>query len=953
MIRGYSEDPGTSTSAGSNEGASTDPKDLDEVSAQFSMMEVSEAEETEVRSKRDYDRSGKPIKKLTQMSVRAEKERLCRLIDQFNEEPDETSEENLLACMHQLYGKGLAHCHFSEAPLHSVAEATSIHDHDLALLSAIREQKSTSHKKRSLAIARMTCWLVKDNARLNVLEHFGQYLCGEDLAYIARHSRPVIASQILESHLPLMSAEAISSVAKAHPELVAQCVMNGKCLTQESEWPEMFKLCQKCPKLAEAVFNNSLPLTYLGYRHRAALAMNSMERAEILQAELVTEIFNHMGAPCLYDEQAAWRLLMSHQSLALQWLSDMKDLMTEAFQPIMMAEILSRYPNLRKNEGIDLRKILSDQDAASLLLTRSLISFMDIAQEYIRTKMTTEQKLELLNHYPNLGMVILPMGQQLNLSGFSNLMDCYTSTAGNVLCSFFLRSLGPDAKKELMTELANPAALAMLRSQRKQGQFYQRSMPYPEAFQLLLKPELMDRLEEEKSLQLQAAYPSLVALRMSLAIETPALAVPHKVVIEASFRSRTLAMEVMQHPNFSDIEKMEAAGHFQHTLMALFENPGSFLQSPEQLTTDIDFLGRLLLAPHQKRAAVLALEKGFLNTANSLLLYKLCHQHPLFADALLNQPALLSTIPLEMLRDLCQKNPTFYFRMKNEPNLAEIWSNIIASCEDQPEMLESLNHPGFPLAVPDPDQQTGLLDVVQMEHFLKDTEWLVQDPWLAKKAKPEFFRLSQNLMTTLHSDRMKAGGVCSGLCLDYASWQALHPEEHPTNYLQKVEKYCLSNFSWMHHKSLPERLDFLQRQHDQFITAGEEISYNHEGATFVNTEHLQALLREHKMVYLSQEQHSCLVQLWDVPNTGGAQQLVVYDPNEGIYCFIGCTIDQPWKHETHSQLDEALKNALLKYGSEVSIKAHIMDTAAVATQHTTPVRYRGVDESQTSVEKME
>ncbi|MGI9281728.1 MAG: hypothetical protein ACR2PX_19150 [Endozoicomonas sp.] len=953
MIHGFSEDPRTSPPPGTPEGASRNAKDLEEVSAQFSRMEVAETEETEVRSKKDYDHSGKPIKKLDQMSVRQEKAKLCRLIDQFNEKPQDAPEEELLACLHQLYGKGLAHCHFSDTPLHPAAEATSISDHDLVLLSAIRDQKSTSHKKRSLAIARMTCWLVKDKARLNVLEHFSQYLCGEDLAYIASHSRPAIASWILENKLPLMSAEAISSIAKAHPDLVAKFVLDGHCLTHESEWPQLFKLCQKCPYLAEAVFNNFLPLTYLGYRHRAALALASTEKAETLQAELVSEIFTHVGAPCTYDEQAAWRLLMCHQTLALEWLGGIRDLMTEDLHPIMMAEILSRYPDLRKTEGMDLQKILEDQDAASLLLTRSLVSFIDTGQAYIRTKMTAEQKLELLNHYPNLGMLILPLGQQLDLSGFSNLMDCYTSTAGSILGSFFLRHLGADAQKELMTELANPAALALMRNQKKQGQFYQRSMPYPEAFQLLQNPELMDRLNELTSRQLQTAYPSLIALRTTAAMNHPALAVTNALVVEASFRSQTLALEVMHHPNFTDTEKLEAAGHFQHTLITLLENPGSYLQAPASLTTDREFLGQLLLAPNQKRAAVLALEKGYLNSASGILLYNLCHQHPLFADALQNQPELLSSIPLEMLRDLCLKNPAFQFRMKSEPNLAESWGNIIASCNEQPEMLESFNTPDFTISAPTPDQQTGLLDVIQMESFLKQTEWLVQDPSLSKKAKPELFRLPQGAMTAIHSDRMKASGVCSGFCLDYASWQARHPEQHPTEYLQKVDKYCHSNLNWMHHKSLPERLDFLQRQHGQFIAPGEELSFNNQGATYVNTHRLQALLKEHRTVYISQEKHSCIVQLWDVPNTDGAQQLIVYDPNEGIYCFIGCSEDQPWQHEIHSQLDEALKNALLKYGSEVSIKAHIMDIGAVATQHTTPVRYRGVDESLEPEEKME
>ncbi|TMO73711.1 hypothetical protein CWC16_19585, partial [Pseudoalteromonas sp. S3776] len=103
-----------------------------------------------------------------------------------------------------------------------------------------------------------------------------------------------------------------------------------------------------------------------------------------------------------------------------------------------------------------------------------------------------------------------------------------------------------------------------------------------------------------------------------------------------------------------------------------------------------------------------------------------------------------------------------------------------------------------------------------------------------------------------------------------------------TEYLQKVDKYCHSNLNWMHHKSLPEKLDFLQRQHEQFIAPGEELSFNNQGATFVNTHRLQALLKEHRTVYISQEKHSCIVQLWDVPHTDGAQQLIVYDPDEGI-----------------------------------------------------------------------
>ncbi|KEQ17299.1 hypothetical protein [Endozoicomonas numazuensis] len=953
MIHSHSEDYRTSSPSGNNEGTSSDAEDLEKVSAQFSMMEVTEAQETEVRSKKDYDRFGKPIKKLTQMSVRAEKERLCRLIDQFNEKPDDAQEGELLACLHQMYGKGLTHCHFSDTPLHPVAEATNVSDHDQTLLIAIREQKSTSHKKRSLAIARMTCWLVKDRARLDVLKHFSQYLCGEDLAYIARHSRPVIASYILENKLPLMSAEAISSIANAHPDLVAQFVMDRHCLTHESEWPQLFKLCQQCPHLAEAVFNNNLSLTYLGYRHRAALALASTEKAEILQAELVSEIFNHVGEPCSYDEQAAWRLLMCHQSLALEWLAGIRDLMTEDLHPIMMAEILSRYPDLRKTEGMDLQKILGDQDAASLLLTRSLISFIDIAQDYIRTKMTPEQKLELLNHYPNLGMLILPMGQKLDQAGFSDLMDCYTSTAGSVLCSFFLRNLGPNAQKELMTELANPAALALMREHQRQWQFNQNSKPYPEAFQLLQSPALMNRLSKETSEQLQTAYPSLIALRMLLSIHQPALTVPNHLIIEASSRSQTLAFEVMKHPDFNDYEKMQAAEYFQDTLMALLEKPESFLKSPQELISDIHFLGTMLVSPHQKRAAILALQKGFLNSAESTLLYSLCHQHPLFADALQNQPELLSKMSLEVLFNLCMKNPAFHFRMSNEENLAEIWGNIVAFCQEQPEVLESLNSPYFPVPDHSVEQHTATCDTVEMEKFLRQTEQLQTRTAHLEKVKPEFFRLPQDIMTAIHSDRVKASGVCSGFCLDYARWQVLHPEKHPTDYMEKAEKYYLSDQGWMHHKSLPERLDFLQRQHKQFVTEGEEVSYNHQGATFINTDRLQELLREHKILYISQEQHSCIVQLWDVPNTGGAQQLVVYDPNEGICCFIGCTTDALWSREIHSQLDEALKNGLLKYGSEVCIKAHIVDIEAVATQHTTPVQYRGINHQEDAEERME
>lgn len=963
MIRDAKDQPSTS-------GQTTpDPVHDDKCrSTSSALHEVrSVSPESTVRSKQDFDPHGKAHVSLKGISVQTLKNDYCRLLDRYNETHNPDNEQQLLACMQQLYGKGLTHCPFSDTPLLSESQpARSIQEHDAQILQAIRQQLSLSHKQRSLAIARMTCWLAKDQLRTRVIEQYAHLLSGEDLAYIARHSRPIVADSILHEHLSRISSQSLELIAESHLPLIKRLVLDKKCLTEESDWPHLLKLCLRDSELAQIVFNQDpLQLSYIQYRHRAVLATQSLEMAEQIQAQLIMERMENPLEPCNHDERTAWRLLMTHRELAQEMMESMYDLLPADFHPIMLAEILSRHPDLSTNRKTDLDIIKGEPDAASLLLNRSLMEFMNETRQYIQENMSLEQKLELLHLYPQLAMMVLPYQGIQTLEGLSNLIDRYTTTAGDQIFNIFYQRLGPKVIDELATKLKNPAALARLRLKWRQGervkarkddaslQLWQESTPYLEAYKLLTAPEKRQFFEgfEEQLSAFETAYPSLASARASLSHKNPEQAIANEKLLQASYRCADLSEQIMLSPTFSDEEKIQAAGNFQKTLQMLLKEPARYLNNPETLE-DMETLVPELLHPHQKHGAVAALEMGYLDSYPDFILAQLCYAHPVFVRALLKRPDLLVLMSPEVISDLCLGNPAFYHGMKSTPELTEKLKKAGLSRGDLASFEYDCEHPTFwdDTSTRNSKTENSSVDtsdkrpeVWETENFILESEAILAQKSVKKSAKPEFFPLRQGLLTEKFTDRLKGGGVCSGLCLDYASWQIKHPELHPTEYLRKLDRY-VENDDQKHDKSLPERLNLLQRQHQDFISEGTSVSeeINHEAV--LDIREIESLLKEHRVLYLSQEKHACTLFLWDVPKTGGAQQLAVYDPNQGIFCFIGCSQNTPWSEAARSNLTEALRNGMLQYGSKVDIKAHRIDHEKVMSSFATPVRYRSSED---------
>lgn len=816
------------------------------------------------------------------------------------------------------------------------------------ILSYIDNADFFSHAERSYRISRLFCLLVKDSSQTEVLGKFGEYLSGEDFAYILCHSPPEMAELICTRFNHSIPIAALPEIQQAHSQLVENCFVRGGAFKASEEWLTLLKLCEKDFALAEKVYCGQINIPHCDIHFMAALCASYSRLREPFSDGLMKTLKSR----CAYsvdearwkkDEVTAWQLLLG-DSCWVERSLEVMDKIQQQFPEEDYAEVLAQiisHPDRDKITGIsklitheNIKLILRHPYAACTLVYNPPSLFFEKIPDYVEGLSAGVLNL-LLDHNPERARTILASCQGLDITNLADLADAYPDTVGVSACDLY-GGLSESNQKDLLVWLRNPSVLEQLRSW--QGYLYrERRAPYKEACERLrqcLPPATtVCQLDQKQAHELKFRYPCLVQLNFDYWGKNKSTLITDSDIFDGHIhpcrQAPELFHEMVHSEGVSDKGKLELARASSENMKLLIDDPIRFSFSPGMLSSSEEF-HTVLKHPRHKLNVVSALEKGLLSNITSDNLFVLCQRHPQFA-VMVGKHSLLDKLTAAHKETLTMENPAFA-----KLGLAD----ELEACMDASGEL-------------DRDIQGECEQLKQYLRYRQRQAAHHKDIY----SLPMVGMWDQDLLLRGYKFRVRGGGICRGLTLDFIRWRYRHPDEPPSHYLKKLTAYCAAmKHSTFHAKltgTLPERATYLRNNSHQFLDDGDVISQpgcvtpsrvEMPGVQQGKLKELELLLKEEGNVFIWQGGHACGLDFWQDP-ADAKGLLSCFDANRGL---ISCGVKNPsqrWTEATHSWLKDALENNLLRHSSKVSMTVHRVDKARLSEVRVVPLRYRNADKA--------
>ena len=863
------------------------------------------------------------------------------------------SECTLMEQLQKVYGGWFAHSSIllKDLNLQRLFENSQRPDastFDDSILSYLDNADFFSHVERSYKISRLFCLLVKDSSQAETLGKFGEYLSGEDFAYILCHCPPETAELICTRFKHSIPVAALPEIQQVHPQLVENYFVRGGAFQAPEEWLTLLKLCEKDFTLAEQIYCGQIRIPHGDIHFMAALCA-SYPRLREPFSDVLMETLKSRCAYSVDDSQwkkedvTAWQLLLE-DSCWVQRSLEVIDKIQQQFPEEDYAEVLAQiitHPAKDKITGIsklitheNIKLILRYPHAAFTFAYNPPPLFFEKIPDYVEGLSADVLNL-LLDHNPERARTILASCQGLEITNLAGLADAYPDTVGASACHFYC-SLSESNQKDLLVWLRNPSALEQLRS--RQGYLYrERRAPYKEACerlrQLLYPSTTVLQLDPKQVHELKFRYPCLVQLNFDYWGKNKNALITDSDIFDGHIhpcrQAPELFHEMVHSEGVTDKGKLELAWASSENMKLLIDNPARFSFSLDMLSSSEEF-HTVLKHPRHKLNVVSALEKGLLSSITSDNLFVLCQRHPQFA-VMVGKHSLVDKLTAAHKETLTMENPAFA-----KLDLAD----ELEACTDASGRQ-------------DRDIQGECIQ-------LKQYRWYRQKQTARHKdiySLPMMSMWDQDLLLRGYKFRVRGGGICQGLTLDFIRWRYQHPEVHPSYYLKKLTGYCAAmTHSTFHAKltgTLPERATYLRNNSHQFLGDGDVISQpgrvtpsrvEMPGVQEGKLKELELLLKEEGNVFIWQGGHACGLDYWQDP-ADGKGLLSCFDANRGL---ISCGVKNPcqrWTEATHSWLKDTLENNLLRHSSKVSMTVHRVDKARLSKVRVVPLRYRDVNKA--------
>ncbi|WP_281645818.1 hypothetical protein [Parendozoicomonas sp. Alg238-R29] len=905
----------------------------------------------------------------------SKKQRLLRSIDSYNENRLPSSvvnvpyEKDVRERFHDVYSEALSQSSrlFGPvtAPFKMVDDCSEggITEFDNGIIKKIMRAEYHSNNERSFFISRLSCFLIKDNSKEHIVECYGQYISGADLAYMASHSRPVVADLIFDQFMERIPATALAEIYTSHPDLIKRHVERGRCFQDQNEWFSLLKICRKDRDLAARIFTGDIMLPYFGQLHRAALGCFYENMAQEVCHELTARLTDNMNPDSRCHQEwtedliAIWELMLCYEFWADESAALLKYIREQFPQGAVekiLATIMARYSKSSSKNIQDVithdhvKMIMNNNEALKILLINPPLLFYDNDENYL-SHLTSELWGILIEHNPQVSILALGC-RAIDIEDLAAKMDACPDKVSSLI-SVGYDKLSSVNKEDLSLNIHNPSVLALLRMKKKRP-FCQKDVPYKEAVHWFIKwyqeeQEPSDIAQKSQVCRLRSTYPWITALRLKLSGKYQTMKITdddmrYDAALPGLYASE-LCFNIIACGEICDDNKLRLASLSSQNLFSLMIDPGVYLSRLYELGRSPLFFS-CLEHPRHKNNVITALETGYLEHVNDKTLYELCQAHPAFAVHLTEYPNFIKRMSEDQLACLCYKNPAFYKALYNMPNLQCDLGLLPDTLEYPWGEMQRNRRPIQPIASVD-----AMLTNVFIEQFHQTF------PPADERVTPSMFLgWEQGLMTQRYPDRTRGGGVCHGVALDCIRWHLEHPEHPLELYVQKLNRYTNVKQPLKVTGGLPDRVDFLERNYKSYLSDGFCIStsgnndldaikmpcISREGVILV-----EYLLKQVKFLVICQDRRACALILWESQKNRDDAYISCLDANDGLLSIPITQHTGDWSSDVREWIKELLENSMFKFGAQIEVMAHSVNDEKLKELQVTPVRYKPVDQA--------
>ncbi|MCL6269928.1 hypothetical protein M3P05_08255 [Sansalvadorimonas sp. 2012CJ34-2] len=721
----------------------------------------------------------------------------------------------------QTYSQFLRNCHWlsetwpsGHGPIVTVA---SVEDFDQFLIRNINSMKGDSKRAQAFRRGRLIAMLVDDKKRLEQLYLYQDSLQLADFVYIARHSQPETAENILLTHQNKLQESDFLAIADSHPELVFDTMKSKDGFRSQDPMSLLIPLCWKSIRNAKEVLNNREnfhPAIHLA--HMAAIASYHPELVEALYEDIRNKIIS--TKECQEDDLLAMMVLVKNKGCANRVLYNDVELANTLFKTRngdqmagILLEIYSWHPDFLLYTYGNFEWLCHEetkQICATKLIKRQYPAICNTIQTILQG-FTPQHLAELACRFPRyVSALIKPENNGLinNKPELADLCNQYAEFSNYYFQCLYPEEQQPeqpeqqtDQKSRLEYDLVSPWAKRHLRERTGQFLVHQQQPAWEDAraMQMTL-PDSQDNMTPEQ-LRILKTYPAILMQYMDRRDQEDN--VLSDDLLQASFqRSAAGCKKVMGLKQYSDETKLKVAGLFVETLRELLEKPETYLKESSNLFQEQTLLS-LLLYPHQKYNAVKQFRLGKLDQFSNESLFKLAVAQPLFAEALGEKPDVFARFTPEQRQELQEKYP-FFSDKKHDQQSERV---------DNPQETNEVYL--TPCVSPD---DSGSLE--NQSDFLKKYYDLVKTPF--RHDWPDYIPWNQG---DVLGWRARLGGICSGWAIYISHCRFKHLDKHPMR-LRKELAEKLQGAGQQENTNRLEKLDFLQRNCEIFLGEKSEVS---------------------------------------------------------------------------------------------------------------------------------